>query len=311
LTTVAAFALAALLFIIGTAYASGFASLSNVRTLAVFASVMGLVGLGETFVILTGGIDLSVAYLVDFGGIQLSYMTRTLQVGLWVDVLLVVAMGIAIGAVSGFLVAVTGAPPLVLTLGVGGLVEGYLVAVGTLQSAGDVVPPGIEHFTAGYLGPVPNMTLVWLGLAIVCALVLTRTTLGRRIYLVGTNPRAARLSGIHVNRVRFTTYMVSGATATIAGVLLSGFVQTSYIGMGSSYLFGSVAAVAIGGTALVGGTGSVWGTVGGACTLTILAFLLPILGLNSATVQIADGGIILVGVLLARRLQLLGRTGGR
>ncbi len=307
--TAGAFVLTVGLFAAATAHSLGFASLSNVRTLSIFAAFVGLAAMGETLVIIAGGLDLSVPWLIDFGGIALSQMHRGLHISLPLILLLVVLLGMVLGAVNGLLVTFLRAPPLIVTLGVGGLIEGYLVAVGTLQSSGDVVPDGIERFANARIGPFPDITLVWLALAVVAAFILSRTSLGRRIYAVGDNARAARLAGIHVERVKFATYVISGATATLAGVLLTGYIQTAYVGMGGDYLFGAIAAIALGGTALLGGTGSSWGTVAGACTLTVLAGLLPVLGLNTAAVKIVYGAIILAGVYFARAVQQIG--GGR
>lgn len=307
--TVGAFVLTLVLFAAATAHSLGFASLSNVRTLSIFAAFVGLAAMGETLVIIAGGLDLSVPWLIDFGGIALSQMHRSLHIGLPLILLLVVLLGMLLGAINGLFVTLLGAPPLIVTLGVGGLIEGYLVAVGTLQSSGDIVPDGIERFANARIGPLPDITLVWLALAVVTAFILSRTGLGRRIYAVGDNARAARLAGIHVERVRFATYVISGATASLSGVLLTGYIQTAYVGMGADYLFGAIAAIALGGTALLGGTGSSWGTVAGACTLTVLAGLLPVLGLNTAAVKIVYGAIILAGVYFARALQKIGGRG--
>jgi ribose transport system permease protein len=310
-----AFVLAILLFLVATIRSLGFASLSNIQSLSIFASFIGLAAMGETLVIITGGIDLSIPWIVDLGGIGLSQMQGIYHLDLLISVILTVLLGAVMGAVNGFFVTLLRAPPLIVTLGVGGLIEGYLLAVGTLQSSGDSVSQGIQDFANAKIGPVPDITLVWIVLAIVAAAALSRTGMGRRIFATGDNPRAARLAGINVDRVRFFAYVVSGGTASLAGIFLSGFIQTAYVGMGTEYLFGAIAAIALGGTALLGGTGSSWGTVAGACTLTVLGGLLPMLGLSTAAVQIVYGAIILAGVYFARALHRLGNrrtgTGGR
>ncbi len=262
--------------------------------------------MGETFVIITGGIDLSIPWLVDFGGIGLSQVQSTFGLDLTVAVIVTAILGMVLGAINGLFVTFLRAPSLIVTLGVGGLIEGYLLAVGTLQSSGNIVPQGIQDFANAKVGPIPAIALVWIILAVAAAAGLSRTGLGRRIFAVGDNARAARLAGMDVERVRFFAYVISGGTATLAGVFLTGFIQTAYVGMGSDYLFGAIAAIALGGTALLGGTGSSWGTVAGACTLTVLAGLLPVLGLSTAAVQIVYGAIILAGVYFARTLHRLG-----
>jgi ribose transport system permease protein len=300
-----AFLLLILLFLFATTRSPGFASLSNIQSLSIFASFIGLAAMGETFVIITGGIDLSIPWIVDFGGIGLSQLQTAYNLNLALAAVVIVILGMGLGAVNGFFVTFLRAPALIVTLGVGGLIEGYLLAVGTLQSSGDSVSQQIQNFANSKIGPVPGITLVWIILAILAATGLSRTANGRRIFAVGDNPRAARLAGIDVNRVRFIAYVFSGGTASLAGLFLTGFIQTAYVGMGADYLFGAIAAIALGGTALLGGKGSSWGTVAGACTLTVLSGLLPMLGLSSAAVQIVYGVVILLGVYFARTLHRL------
>jgi ribose transport system permease protein len=301
--TIGAFGLAALLFLIASIHSPAFADWSNIRQMLVFASFTGFAALGEAIIILAGGIDLSIPWLMAFGGIEL----EQLHVSAVMAIVLVVGMGLGIGALNGVFVTVLGVPPLIATLGMGGLVEGYLTAVGTLQSAGDTVPPSVLSFASSGLFGVPVVALIWLAAAIVAAIVLTRTSLGRRIYAVGSNPRAARLAGVHVARVRFITYVIGGGTATFAGILLSGYIETAYPGMGANYLFGAIAAVALGGAELLGGKGTYWGAVAGALTLTVLTSLLPVFGLSAGSLQIGYGLVILVGVYMARNVDKIGR----
>ncbi len=311
LSVAATFALAVALFVAATIYSSGFAALSNVQALSVFATFTGLAALGQTFVILTGGMDMSVPWLIGFGGIQLSQLTGNSGIPVGTAVLVVVVIGLLIGCVTGLLVTVLDAPSMIVTLGMGGLVQGYLVAVGTINSNGAVVPDEMKELAVAKFGPVPVVTIIFLVAALLVWLVLTRTVLGRSIYLGGSNPKAARLAGIRVARVRFATYVFSAGLATLSGVLLSGFIQTAYLDMGGQYLFASVAALALGGTALIGGIGSAWGTVAGALVLTVLAGALPMFGLGAAWEKVVDGAVILAGVYMARNIRRLGERNAK
>jgi ribose transport system permease protein len=303
---VGAFALAGLLFVIATIKAPYFAGWANIRNLLVFASFLGFAALAEALVVLAGGIDLSVPWVMAFGGIQLAQFHAQGWPAI-PSMVVVVLLGLVIGAINGVFATVLRVSPLIATLAVGGLVEAYLVKIGTLQSAGNTVPSEAVHLARGVVGPLPISALIWLGTAIVVSLVLTRTVLGRRMYAVGTNPRAARLSGIRVGRIRFFTYVISGGCCAFAGILLSGYILTAYLGDASDYLFGAVAAVALGGAALLGGQGSYWGAVAGCCTLTVLTGLLPVLGLSAGSLKIGYGIVILVGVYMARSLHKIRR----
>ena len=160
-------------------------------------------------------------------------------------------------------------------------------------------PPAIESLATGRVGPIPADTILWLTLALVATLVLTWTPFGRHLYALGTNRTVAQFSGIAIARVTVVTYVVSATTSALAGIVLTGYVGQAYLGMGDPYLFSSVAAVAIGGASILGGSGHYLGTVAGALILTVLAGLLPILNLDPAALQVIYGVVILVTVAAA------------
>lgn len=312
-TTIAAYALCAVLFAIATIHSSGFASASNIRQLLVFASFIGFAALGQTLVVLAGGLDLSVPWLMAFGGLQLSNWTSHGMGGV-LGIVLVVAVGAAIGLANGYGVAWLRVPPIVMTLAVGGLVQAYLMSIGQLNSSGNQAPQIAESIATDRLGPIPVVALVWLGFAVAAGVLLARTALGRRIYATGASDTVATLSGVNVKRVRLVTYMLSGAAATFGGVVLSGYVGSTYIDIGAPYLFASIAAVIVGGASILGGRGTYWGTVAGALTLTVLSAMLPLFHLDTADLEIVYGIVILVGVALSRlganALQMSRRGGG-
>jgi len=312
--TIAAYALCAVLFAIATIHSSGFASASNVRQLLVFASFVGFAALGQTLVVLAGGLDLSVPWLMAFGGIQLSSWAASGTSGV-LGIVLVVLVGAAIGLLNGFGVAWLRVPPIVMTLAVGGLVEAYLMTIGQLKSSGNQVPQVAVDIATKRAGPIPVVALVWLGFAIAASILLSRTALGRRIYATGASEVVATLSGVNVRLVRLLTYVLSGAAAAFAGIVLSGYVGSTYLDIGAPYLFTSIAAVIIGGASILGGRGTYWGTVAGALTLTVLSAMLPLFNLSSADLEIVYGIVILLGVALSRfgagALQLTRRSGAQ
>lgn len=296
--TVSAFVLCLVLFLIGWLHTSGFGSQSNIRQMLVFASFVGFAALGQTLVVLAGGLDLSVPWIMALGGIQLSHWSAEGIPGV-PAILLVVLLGTAVGFVNGFGVAKLRIAPIVMTLAVGGLVQAYLLSVGLLKSQGNQVPKAAVDLAANRIGPVPVIAIVWLVAAIGVGILLARTGLGRRILSVGANEVVADLSGMDVRRTRLVTYCISGGASAFAGIVLSGYVGTTYLDIGGPYLFTSIAAVVVGGASILGGRGTYWGTVAGALTLTVLSAMLPLFHLSDAGLKVVYGLVILVGVWLS------------
>jgi ribose transport system permease protein len=289
-TTISAYALAVCLFLVATGYSPAFAGGSHLRQLFIFAAFIGFAALGETVVILAGGLDLSVPWLMAFGGIQLAHWSGSNGLPDWLNIGLLILVGAGVGLVNGIGVTVLNVPPIVMTIAVGGLVQAYLLGIGLLQSTGNQAPKVAVSIAYGKIGSVPVIPLIWLAVALLTSFLLTHTPYGRRVYAVGANDTVARLSGINVAR----------AASVFAGILLAGYIGTSYLDIGQPYLFASIAAVAIGGASILGGRGSYWGTVAGALTLTVLSDLLPLFHLHEPALEVVYGVVILVGVYLAR-----------
>lgn len=295
---VLAFVFAAVMFAVTSAFTSGFAGSSNVRYLLVSATFIGLVGLGQTFVILGGGIDLSIPYTLNAVALLASVWSKGDNGALWWVIPAVLGLAIVIGLVNGIGVAFLDVSPIIMTLGMNVIVEGaLLVYLGSTQPG--PAPGFINDLTQNRVGPVPTPALIWLGLTVLACIALSLTAFGRRLYAVGTSRTVSEFSGIRVRSTLMSTYVISALAAAVAGILLSGYTQQAYLGMGDEYLFASVAAVAVGGAPLIGGSGHYLGTVGGALVLTVLAGLLPVLNLKPGWVQIIYGLMILITVALA------------
>ncbi|HLI61149.1 MAG TPA: ABC transporter permease [Solirubrobacteraceae bacterium] len=304
-STLMAYALTAALFIVGVIHSPGFASGSSIRQMLVFASFVGFAALGQTLVILAGGLDLSVPWLMAFGGVELSRLSASgTPAGL--GVVIVIAIGVGIGLLNGVGATWMRVPPIVMTLAMGGLIQAYLLAVGQLSSSGDTVPSIAVGLASNRAGPVPVIAIVWLVIAIATGVLIGRTAFGRRVHATGENDLAARLSGIRVDRVRIVTYAISGAASAFGGIVLAGYVGTTYLEIGAPYLFTSIAAVVVGGASILGGRGTYWGTVAGALTLTVLSALLPLFHLNTADLEIVYGVVILLGVWASGGGRMLG-----
>jgi ribose transport system permease protein len=293
-----AYAGAVALFAVTSAFSTGFASANHIRILLIQASFIGIVALGQSFVILGGGIDLSVPWTLNGAAILLTLFADGKNGPLVWAIPLLLGLGALVGLVNGLGIAILGISPIIMTLGMNVILSGgLLLYTNGAPTAG--APSDIEYLATGRVGPIPVDTLIWAGLAALATIVLTWTAFGRHLYAVGTNRTVAQFSGIAIARVTIATYVVCAMTSALAGILLTGYVGQAYLGMGDPFLFSSVAAVAIGGASILGGSGHYLGTVAGALILTVLAGLLPILNLNTASLQIIYGVVILVTVALA------------
>ncbi|MBE3574470.1 MAG: ABC transporter permease [Firmicutes bacterium] len=294
--------LAAVLLVgVGAIVSSGFASPSHLLLILGLASFLGLVAVGQTLVILLGGIDLSVSSTVTLAGVMSAAIAagangRTLDA-----VAAALLAGVAIGLVNGLGVGMLEIPPLVMTLGTTSVVQGLALIYTNGAPKGSASPLLSTVATGSLAGVVPYTLLLWAVVAALTIILLHRSVLGRWIYAVGHAPKAAYMSGVNVGLVQALAYTISGFMAALAGVLLTGYTRTSYLTIGDPYQLGSIAAVVVGGTSILGGFGSYVGTIAGAVIVTIIQSLLPVLSIPEAGRQIVSGLIILVLLLLYGR----------
>ncbi len=298
-----AFLVAALLHGLGTVLIPGYSAPFAVRAILVLAALLAVASVGQTLVVILGGIDLSIPFVIGFANVVAAELTGQ---G-WNFVLvcaLVAILAFAIGGLGGFLSRALAIHPLIVTLGIGMVVQG-LVLLWTKGFPSGSAPPAVSAFVSigGHAGPLP---VPWVVPAVavmtaVLVVVLARTPYGRRLYALGSNPGAAPLALIDPVRMWTLTYGLSALFAAAAGVLLLGFTGSAYGDVGQPYLFQTIAAVVVGGAALVGGRGSYLGTIAGVLVLTEINTLLIGLGFQPAVVQAALGLVIVVLVSLYGR----------
>jgi ribose transport system permease protein len=288
---VAAFLIALALHGIGTALIDGYSSEFSVRSQLVLATLLGVACIGQTLVVLLGGIDLSIPFVIGFANVVAAKLYGD-GMNFFAVAAIVGVLAAVIGAVNGTLSSRLRVHPLIVTLGVGSFPTGSAPdAVGQFVSIGGRVGPL----------PVPAVVPSFVVVALLIGIMLHLTPFGRRLYAVGSNPVAARLALIDPERIWTAAYALSAVFAALAGVLLLGFTGSAYGDVGQPYLFQTIAAVVIGGTTLVGGRGGILGTVAGALVLTEINTLLIGLGLTPALVQAALGFVIIVLVSLYGR----------
>ena len=261
--------------------------------MVLFAAPLGIMAGGQTLVMLTGGIDLSVASVATAS----AYLMGTHStLGGVIAVLYGLSVGLSVGLINGVGIALLRVQPLVMTLGTGLMTEGMLVVYSQkVMAEGPHVPQFIEDLGAGkYLGVVPNDLFLWAPIAVLIIFVLRRTGYGRLLYAIGDNSEACHLSGIRVWRVLFVNYVVCGLLAAAAGLVIVGGVDAADLSLADIYLLPSVAAVIIGGTSIFGGRGGYSGTIVGALILTVLNSILTLLDAPEPIRQILYGVIILL-----------------
>ena len=298
-----AIGIAILLFVLGALLIPGYSSAFAIRAMLVLACLLAVACVGQTLTIIIGGIDLSIPFVIGFANVVAAQLYGDgMNFVLVCAIVGVLALGI--GAVNGLISAGLGLHPLIVTLGVGTIVQGA-VLVWTRGFPSGSAPAAVTKFVSigGSVGPIPVPWLVpsFIVLSALIILVLNRTPYGRRLFALGSNPRAAALALVSPLRMWVVTYAISAFFAAVAGVLLLGFTGSAYGDVGQPYLFQTIAAVVIGGTALVGGRGSFLGTVAGAVVLTQINTILIGLGLQPSLVQAALGLIIIVLVSLYGR----------
>lgn len=293
-----AYVVALVLFGVTVALSPAILESQNISVLLLGAAFIGIAALGQTFVVIGAGIDLSVPWTMTMAAIVCARLTNGDDGALiWVlPVVLLIAA--AAGLLNGIGVAYVGVSPIVMTLGVSGLVQGGVLLY-TQGTGSPGTPQLLIDLSVNSFGPFRWAIWIWIVLAVIGAVVLGRSVFGRQLYAVGTNSVVTEFSGIRVRPILVATYVISAITGAIAGMLLSGFAEQSYLSIGNPYLFASIAAVAIGGTSILGGSGSYLGTIGGALILAVLATLLPIMHLSQAALPIVYGAVILIAIALA------------
>jgi ribose/xylose/arabinose/galactoside ABC-type transport system permease subunit len=259
------------------------------------ASALGILAVGQTVVVIAGGIDLSVAALMQLAGVSVAEITKGSDTFVWLALPVVLAAGALIGLGNGLLVAKRRVQPFISTLFVGLLVTGLRLLV-TRATPSGVLPGAIRTLGSASLGPVPNALIIFAAVAVAVSIILVRTTLGRRIFAVGGNPRAARLNGISVDRITILSYVVCGFLAAVAGIVLVGYLGYADQEIGTGYDLDSIAAVAVGGAVLGGGKGRVSGTVAGVLLMAILLNLVLLLKVK-VEYQLVLRGVVILGAV--------------
>lgn len=304
----------AVIVVIFTALSRSFLTIENILIMAVHVSINAFLAIGMTYVIVSGGIDLSVGSimglvgmivgaLIDVG-IPLHLFGVVLYFHTWFVIVLGILVGALIGAVNGVIITRFNVAPFIATLGMLYIGRGFAL----LSNDGSTFPflngqSGLGNTGFPALGsgtildiPVPIWLLVIVALA--GAFVANRTTFGRHVYAVGGNERAAALSGVRVKSIRLMVYVISGALAALSGMVVTSQLDAAQPATGTSYELNAIAAAVLGGTSLMGGRGTISGTIIGAFVIGVLADGLVMLGVSDFWQMVIKGVVIIVAVAI-------------
>ncbi|MCJ7874142.1 ABC transporter permease [Marinovum sp. 2_MG-2023] len=290
-----------------------YATVSNFLIMANHVAIFGLLSIGMMLVILNGGIDLSVGSVLGLTGVFAGYLMQGIELEaagvilyppVWAVVLLTLALGAFVGAVNGILVAFFRVPAFVATLGSLYVARGVALLMtngltfNNLSGRPEFGNTGFNWLGFNRIGGVPIGVIVLAVVAILAGLLLARTAFGRWLYSSGGNERAAELSGVPVKKVQITVYVLSGVCAAIAGLVLSSQLTSAGPTAGTTYELTAIAAVVVGGASLMGGRGTVRGTLLGAFVIGFLSDGLVIIGVSSYWQTVFTGAVIVLAVML-------------
>lgn len=300
-----AFAALIVLFVVFSVASPNFLQFNNIVGILLATAVNGVLALGVTYVIITGGIDLSIGTVMTFAAVMTGVFITNWELPVLIGILGGVAAGMFAGFINGLVIAKMKIPPFIATLGMMYVAKGLALIISQLKPIYFTGAPEFREIAMGSIigavlpqFEVPNAVLIMFGAAIVASLILTRTILGRYTFAIGSNEEATRLSGVNVDRWKIAVYTLTGTFAGIGGVIMAARLNSAQPALGQGYELDAIAAVVIGGTSLSGGEGTILGTVIGAFVLSVLTNGLRILSVPQEWQTVVTGAIVILAVYL-------------
>lgn len=292
-----AFATLVVLLLFFSIASPNFFTFSNISGVLLSTAVIGILALGTTFVIITGGIDLSIGTGMTLSAVMTGIFLTNLQLPLIVGVIGGIATGALMGLVNGMNIAILRLPPFIATLAMMLIAQGLALVISGVKPIYFSSVVGFKSISLGSLVPgIPNAVLILFVLAIVAYLLLSRTIVGRYTFAIGSNEEATRLSGVNTRKWKIVIYTTAGIFTGIAGVVIAARLDSAQPQLGVGYELQAIAAVVIGGTSLLGGRGSIMGTLIGALIMSVLINGLRILSIQTEWQNVVVGVVILAAV---------------
>jgi len=300
-----AFGALIVMFIVFSVASPNFLQFNNVVGILLATAVNGVLALGVTFVIISGGIDLSIGTVMTLSAVITGVLITNMDLPVPVGIVGGILTGGLAGVANGILIARFHIPPFIATLGMLNVAKGFALVISGLKPIYFNETPEVNQSAMGSLIgslipglAIPNIVLVLFGAALIASFVLSKTILGRFTFALGSNEEAARLSGVSVVRWKIAVYTICGLFAGLAGVLIAARLNSAQPSLGQGYELDAIAAAVIGGTSLSGGEGSILGTVIGAFIISTLTNGLRILSVPQEWQIVVTGGIVILAVYL-------------
>jgi ribose transport system permease protein len=270
---------------------------SNISGILLSTAVIGILALGTTFVIITGGIDLSIGTGMTLAAVMTGIFLVNMELPLAIGVLGGILTGALMGFINGFNIAVLQIPPFIATLAMMLIAQGLALVISGVRPIYFTGVPGFQDISLGTLIPgLPNAVLILFSMAGLAYLVLSKTILGRYTFAIGSNEEATRISGVDTRKWKILIYTVAGVFTGVAGVVIAARLNSAQPQLGAGYELQAIAAVIIGGTSLLGGRGSILGTIIGALIMSVLINGLRIMSIQTEWQNVVVGAVILVAV---------------
>jgi len=291
-----------------------FSTTSNLIILTKQVAINAILGIGMTFVILSAGIDLSVGSIVGLSGMVAGWLINeglilpmfgvSVFFSIWIVILLTLFVGVFVGVVNGWLVTRLGVAPFIATLGTLYVARGAALLISDGATFANLVGhaslgnTGFQVLGAGTFLALPYPIWVMVLFALVASFVARKTPFGRQVYAVGGNEKAAELSGVRVNRIKLFTYMISGLCAAMVGLIIASQLVASHPATGETFELNAIAVVVLGGTSLMGGRGTIGGTIIGAFVIGVLVNGMVLLGISEFWQIVIKGTVIVLAVVV-------------
>ncbi len=277
-----------------------FLTLSNLTIIVTQVSINALLAFGVTFVIITGGIDLSLGSIVAVTGVTSAMLAHPDSYPILIPIVMGLLAGLLMGAFNGFIITKSKIAPFIVTLGTMTIGRGLALILSDGRPVSNL-SDSFNYLGSGTVFGIPILILIFILVFALCSIILSKTILGRYIYAIGGNEQAARASGINIDRVKLSVYSISGLLAGLAGILLASRITTGQPNAGAGFELDAIAAVVIGGTSTAGGRGTMTGTLIGVLLIGVINNGLDLLNVTSYYQQVVMG-IIIIGAVIVDSL---------
>lgn len=270
---------------------------------------ISIIALFLTFVIITGGMDISGGSIIGLSSVTVGILWKILGMNIWSAVFITILVGIICGLINGFLVAYTEVQPMVVTLGTSMLFSGIALVI--IGLSGSSAFEGISGFPKEFLAiangnvfGIPNPVIIFIVLAIAAYILLHKTTFGRYVYLVGINRKTAKYSGINEKLIILFTYVLTGVSASIAGIIMTSYLGSARPELGAELTLPIITAVVLGGTAITGGRGGIIGTAIASLIVGFMNFGLQMSGISSQYISVGTGLLLIITIAIREDIKL-------